>query len=349
MLLDPLEEQLDLPPALVQGGNGQGWQSRVVGQEHQRLAGFRVFEANAPQLLGIFLGSVEPVQRDTLVADDASGSVCRHRVHPARIHAALGAGHKEAACLVQGIQPTEIQVAPIHHIEGARLEGQHVQHIDLVGLAVGNMDERRDVAAQIQQGMQSDRCLGGAKRRPWKQGQTQIDGRGIQRVDGIAQLDAEAVVAVQLARPFDQERGQLGPDTPVAPLVGIGQRRALDRRTKSHAVQLRLIGQQTGLDAAQALAVGQLSKRHGAELLGTGQAAHAGIAAIAFHDAHKAGSRHILHDLREQSLAYVHSSPPGNAIPGSYLNRNLGKLISNRHQSIYAIKPAVIGLRGGSN
>ena len=29
VLLDPLEEQLDLPTTLVQGGNGQRWQRRV--------------------------------------------------------------------------------------------------------------------------------------------------------------------------------------------------------------------------------------------------------------------------------------------------------------------------------
>ena len=39
VLLDPLEEQLDLPAIFVQGRNAQRWQTGVVGQEHQRLAG----------------------------------------------------------------------------------------------------------------------------------------------------------------------------------------------------------------------------------------------------------------------------------------------------------------------
>ena len=49
VLLDPLEEQLDLPAILVQSGNGQGWQTSVVGQEHQRLARLEVFEVDATQ------------------------------------------------------------------------------------------------------------------------------------------------------------------------------------------------------------------------------------------------------------------------------------------------------------
>ena len=149
--------------------------------------------------------------------------------------------------------------------------------------------ERMDIAAQIEQGVQPDRSLGGPKRRPWKQRQAQIYGRGIQRVHRIGQLDTEAVVAVQLARPLDQQCGQIGPDMPVASFVGIGQRRSPDRRTKAHAVKLRLVGQQTGFDVAQTLAVGQLRKGHGAELFWTAQAAHTGIATVACHDARKAG------------------------------------------------------------
>ena len=50
MLLDPLEEQFDLPAALVQSGNGQRRQDGVVGQEHQRFASFQIFEPDAPHL-----------------------------------------------------------------------------------------------------------------------------------------------------------------------------------------------------------------------------------------------------------------------------------------------------------
>ena len=47
VLLDPLEEQFDLPAALVQGRNGQGRQGRIVGQKHQRLAGLRAVVRDA--------------------------------------------------------------------------------------------------------------------------------------------------------------------------------------------------------------------------------------------------------------------------------------------------------------
>jgi len=42
-----------LPAALVQRGDGERRQRRVVGQEDKRLARLGVLEANAPQMLGI--------------------------------------------------------------------------------------------------------------------------------------------------------------------------------------------------------------------------------------------------------------------------------------------------------
>lgn len=116
-----------------------------------------------------------------------------------RIHAVLGSGHEECSGLVQREQATEIQITAIHHIERTWLEGQHIRHVDIEGLAVRDMNEGRDVAAQIEQRMQLDRSLGGAERCPRKQRQTQVDSRGIQGVDGVVQVDAETVVAMELA------------------------------------------------------------------------------------------------------------------------------------------------------
>lgn len=323
MLLDPLEEQLDLPAAFVQRGNRQCGQGCVVGQEHQRLAGFRVFEADAPQLFGIVLRDVETVEHDALIADDAGTSIDLHRVHPVRVHSSFGANYEERPRLMQREQATEIQITPIHHVESPCLEGQGIQHVDFVGLAIRDVDESRNIAAQIQQGMQSDRRLAGAKQCPWKQRQAQVYGRRIQCVDRIGQIDTEAVVAIQFACTPDQQCSQVFPDVPVACFVGVGQCRTFDWRAETHAVQLRLVGQQAGFDISQTLAVGQLRKSHGAELLGTTQIAHARIATMTSHDSREARPWHKLHELCEQRFSKVHRSPPEGSTSGDYSNLNL--------------------------
>ena len=46
------------------------------------------------------------------------------------------------------------------------------------------------------------------------------------------------LIDIEFACPPDEQRRQIGPNAPVARLVGIGQRRALDGRTKTHCIQL---------------------------------------------------------------------------------------------------------------
>ena len=51
MLLDPFEEQFDLPAAAIEFGNGERRQGEVVGQKDQRLVGLGILEADASQPL----------------------------------------------------------------------------------------------------------------------------------------------------------------------------------------------------------------------------------------------------------------------------------------------------------
>ena len=69
------------------------------------------------------------------------------------------------------VQALEVHVAAIHHVEGSGLHGEDVQHIDVVQLAVADVDERGNRPAQVQQGVQLDGGLGRSKRRPFEQAQ----------------------------------------------------------------------------------------------------------------------------------------------------------------------------------
>ena len=148
-----LEEQLDLPAALVERGDGQGGQCGVVGQKRQRLAGLGVVEANAAQMIRVVFCRVEAVEHDALIADDSAGPVHGMRVHAPRIHVLLGAGDEEGSGLMHSVQPHEVQIAPVHDVETARLDKKDVQHIDIVQLAIADVDKRGNRAAQIQQRM----------------------------------------------------------------------------------------------------------------------------------------------------------------------------------------------------
>ena len=56
-----------------------------------------------------------------------------------------------------------------------------------------------------------------------KERQAQVDGRGIECVRGIVQVDGEALVDIETARNPDQGLDEVRIEAPVAYLVGVGQ------------------------------------------------------------------------------------------------------------------------------
>ena len=337
VLLDPFEEQLDLPAALVKRGDSQRWQEHVVGEEHQGLAGVGIFEADTPQVLGIVLGHVEAVQGDTLIAHHTRCSVGGGGVDTPGIHAAFRPRDEESTSLMHLVEPSEVEVTAIHDIEGACFEEQQVEHIDLVQLAIADVNEGRNGAAQIQQGMHLDGGFGRAKGRPVEQAQAQIDRGGIECIDRVAQVQPQILVVVKLPGAANEDCSKVGPDTPISRLVRIGQGGAMDGMAQTHGIEFVDVGTQRHLDVAQTLAPSQLRKRHDAKLLGARHAAHARVARVAFYNARKARPWDELHDLREERLADIHGSSPGVWTLGNYTRMRV--LVSNRHQNKSAARP----------
>src|ERR1700681_1518615 len=157
MLFDPFEEQLDLPTAAIQLRYGQWRQAEIVGQKDESSIGLRIAVANAPQLFGITFAGHWIDERHDLIADHASSAVHRLGIEALKIETFFRPGYKESSGEMQLVQAREIEVAAIHHIEGAGLEAELVQNVDLVNLAMCNDHNSWDVAVEVQQGMQFDR------------------------------------------------------------------------------------------------------------------------------------------------------------------------------------------------
>ena len=77
VLLDPFEEQFDLPALFVNLRDRQRGQDEVVGQELQLPAGFGVAVADAAQLVRIRRSRLERGQDDRLIRTDARTLVHR--------------------------------------------------------------------------------------------------------------------------------------------------------------------------------------------------------------------------------------------------------------------------------
>jgi hypothetical protein len=78
----------------------------------------------------------------------------------------LGTCHKEGSALMHWVKTVEVQIAPIRDAEGPGFYWQDIAHIDIARLAVADVNEAWNAATQIEQRVELDRRLGGAKRSP---------------------------------------------------------------------------------------------------------------------------------------------------------------------------------------
>ena len=310
VLLDPFEKQLDLPALSIQVRYQLGFECEVVGQERDAFATV-VLDDHASQRGGIVLAGIKDGQHTRLIAHDVRvGPVHGVGVAPLELGIGLGAGNEEGVGLLDHKQSLKIQVPAIEQVIGARLDVQQVQGVDLVRLAVADVDECGDGAAQIQQGVQFDRRFVRSKGCPGINRQAQVYRCGVEGVNRCIQVDRQRVVGIQRARHGDQVLCEVGVDLPRSSCIGIGQgvaRNGLAAQT--HVIQTLGLSTQIDLDVAQRLAVGQLSKGHGQELIHAGEVVDLVIASVLGNAAAKRAQRQERHELRENKLAVVHASP----------------------------------------
>ena len=197
----------------------------------------------------------------------------------------------------------EVQEAAIHDVESACFQRDYIQDVDLVEFSVGDVDKARDIAPQIQQGMKSDGPLCFPEVCPGKDGQAQVDRRGIQGVNRVLEFHGQRFLLVELSGDADQMMGKIGVDAPVPHLVRFRQGAAGNLAADAHVIEFVVLRPKAGFDVPQALAIRQLSESHNAELVQAGEILDAEIALVPLHATLKGFQRHEVHDLGKHKRA----------------------------------------------
>lgn len=231
-------------------------------------------------------------------------------IHSAALQVGFGADQEEGSRLGQGVESGEVQISPIHDVEGAGFPGNHVEGVDFVEFSVGDVNERRDAAAQIQKRMEFDRALRLPEVRPGKHGEAQIDRGRIESIDGLVQLYGKPLAAVQPACFRNQGVSQIGVNAPVSLLVGIGDCRTRYLAADTHVVQLLLLGSEARFDVSQTFPVGELRECHAEILIEAGKTLYLEVALVPCHALPKGADRHEVHNLRENEFASIHGVVP---------------------------------------
>ena len=306
MLLDPFEEEFDLPAAPIQFGDGQCWHGEVVGQKDQRLAGFWIAIADAAHGDGIIVLGVQPGEHHGLVETQAGVFVHGTGVTAGAAEVLFGAGDEESTALVEAMPAGEVEVAAIHDVERAGFPDELVEDIDVMHTARGDNDDGGKVALESQQGVEFDGGLVLPKRGPRKQRETQVNGGGVQRIGGGLEFKTERFIGVKRGGLPDEDVGEIGKDAPVAIFIGIGQSAAGGVLADAGVVEFRAEGRQAGFDVAQTFAPDQLGKRQHEELFISGEFADAAVAVVTGDTLVELVFGEEVEELGEDGATFVH-------------------------------------------
>src|SRR4030095_12020293 len=180
VLLDPLEEQLDVPAAAIQVRDCVCRQYEVVGQKNQPLLPFWGEESDDAPTLGVSLHRVEPLQQDRLIALNAGLFVDLVGDQAPEAEVLSCSYNEKSAGQSPAMEPRKIQVSAVHDIEGPRLQHDVIEELKIAQLGRCDADNRGDVASQIQERMELHGMLIGLVGRPGKQAEAQIDSSRVQ-------------------------------------------------------------------------------------------------------------------------------------------------------------------------
>jgi hypothetical protein len=190
---------------------------------HDAFVFLRVEEAYASQFLGVIFSGVETFQHNRLIALKSSRPVDWVRVEASESEIALCPGDKESHGLMHPVESGEVEITSVHDVDGSNFHKEIVENVDVVDLLMGDEDECWDTAPQIQQGVQFHGPFSLAEPGPREERQAKIDNGGIGGVDCLIEIHAEALVRVKGSRRSDKHLSEVGIDTPIAHLVGVGQ------------------------------------------------------------------------------------------------------------------------------
>ena len=302
VLLDSLKK-IDLPPRLVEAGHRQRWEREAVGEKHESPLVFGVVEFHSPQRLRIQGRRLDPIEHNRVIAAKPCRAIDGTFLPDCAAKIALGPCHEERAGRREPPQPVVVEIRSIHHIERGRLDQQLDEYVDIVHFPGSNPHKTRDVAAEIQERVQLDRCLRLPESGPREEAQAEVDRGRVQGVGRLVQIHGQRVFRVKHTGEPNQDVLEVGVDLPVATLIGVRDRAPGNLGAEPRVVEIVAEGPQAELDVAEALSVRQLGKSHGEKLIAAREPTTLVVATVSLHAGVEVPTSKKIQDLREHELS----------------------------------------------
>lgn len=199
MLLDPLEEDLNLPSVTVKFRYRDGFQGEVVRQEPINCSLHKVLIHNESECVRILSGRVVPSKSDGLVRDKTSLRIHLPSLDDFVPHIIFCPRHKEGVVEMEvPVERLETDIPFVHQVICARLDRDFIHHLGVMYGSLRDADKRRDRSPEIHQRVHLDGTLPVMEGRPRAQSQAEIDGGTVEGVDHLIQINAKLLSLIKI-------------------------------------------------------------------------------------------------------------------------------------------------------
>ena len=229
VLLDPFEEQLDLPPVFVKECDVLGSKVEVVRVVSERTMQVRSIVDDTPDLAWVFLLVLLLREDDGLVTQNIVLSVKNVFASNDFIFRTLlltddeeGSGHSNL------VKSGKIKVASVKDIACQRLVCEPVHSIDIMHVGIGDSVEHGNLRDDVHLSVNLDARLRASELRPCKERHAEVDSRGVHGIEPAVQFKLSGNPS--LLRKEHHVEGKLLKDAIVPEIVCLGKCALIDGR-----------------------------------------------------------------------------------------------------------------------
>ena len=307
VLLDPFEEQLNLPAILVQQGNVLGGKVEVVRVVCEGPMQLWSVINDASELEGIILLVPLSCESDRLVTKDVVRAF--REVFPVLdlvIGTELLTYDEERSRLMDGEEPCEVKVASVKYIAGQRLIGKPVHSVDIMQSGICNPIENRYLCDDVNLCVNLDAGLGLSELRPAEYGQAKVNGRRVHGIEPTVQLK-RLCDALMLCN-GDHVKGKLLKDAVVPEVVGPGQHLTVDGlAAEAEKERFPTMGERNICKFPQSTTALKLAEHKNQQLAPMTQRPAAGMVVVLDNKTPELPLREELCYLSENIMTYMHN------------------------------------------
>ena len=268
MLLQPLEEQFDLPPVVIQLCHFQRADVQGIGKEDELPAGFGVEVYDSPYLFRILAHGQLSVHVSDGIGEYAGWQPALPPHRP-EVVVLPASDHEVCPDTVYGEEPSEVIVGTVEDVERVLLVRDDIHRFCIVLPGGRDMEERRDPGLNIIQCMKFDPAFLLPEQGPLKYVETKVNRSGVKSMHLASEL--EYLDRPTLLGVCHNAIGEILEYAAVPVIVRFRQVASCGSLAEAQVKSLACVRLCRKNQIPETLTVGQLSEHHDCQLIPAGE------------------------------------------------------------------------------